>query len=199
MPQYKHGRYSAVLPEGMSRHFATALTDPELLSQRSEIAVVTSRIEQLLADAQAGGGSIEAWRQLDETYKTASHASREAAKAQSEGRTDDAAAHQAEFRAGLVRIGEIIRSGEHANNQISEAVRLFEPRRRLVESERRRVIEGAQLIEIARVAVLIDALAEVIRNNVRDPNTLTTISREFASILGGSPLLPVGSATNRDG
>ena len=56
-PVYKHGRYSGSLPTRLAGRFNAAQIDPNILDQRPEIAVLQSRISELLQridEAEAG-------------------------------------------------------------------------------------------------------------------------------------------------
>lgn len=64
-PKFKHGRYSQCLPEQLRQRAEAAATDPQLLSQREEIALLTVRIQELLqADDRDEG---EVWEEIRET------------------------------------------------------------------------------------------------------------------------------------
>jgi hypothetical protein len=60
---YKHGRYSKALPERMRQDAEAALNDPELLNQRSEIALLTARLSEQLqqVDSRTSG---KLWSEL---------------------------------------------------------------------------------------------------------------------------------------
>src|SRR5262249_44606649 len=45
---FKHGKYSRFLPRGLTDAYEAALRDPELLSLREDVALLESRIVELL-------------------------------------------------------------------------------------------------------------------------------------------------------
>lgn len=59
-PNYKHGRYSKILPEALRAGYEAALADPKLLHLDEEIALIDARIGQRLS----GNPSSEAWGDL---------------------------------------------------------------------------------------------------------------------------------------
>jgi len=63
-PNTKHGRYSKDLPERLTAKYEARLLDPNLLSQRHEIAVLQTRLQELLArvDSQEAGAWFKAIR-----------------------------------------------------------------------------------------------------------------------------------------
>src|SRR5579871_5515650 len=55
LPQYKHGRYSKVLPADLAARYAEARTDQELVAFRDDIALVDARLADVLARLGQGG------------------------------------------------------------------------------------------------------------------------------------------------
>ena len=62
-PNFKHGRYSKAIPERMRQAAEAAEADPELLNQRSEIALLTARLSEQLqqVDSRTSG---KLWAEL---------------------------------------------------------------------------------------------------------------------------------------
>jgi hypothetical protein len=53
-PTFKHGRYSKHLPTRLAARYAEALSDPQLLELRDEIALVGTRQTELLEQLDSG-------------------------------------------------------------------------------------------------------------------------------------------------
>ena len=51
LPQFKTGRYSKYLPARLAERYHEAERDPELLSLRSELALVQARLAELISKA----------------------------------------------------------------------------------------------------------------------------------------------------
>jgi len=188
---FKHGRYSKHLPKDMEAAFFDAVADPDFLSQRSEIAMMTSRIETLLEAAkERSGGSSESWKELRTIWRDLNKVLKDGVEARK--RDDKAEIERCDRTYGELfsRVGKIIDGAYEADRLVTNALRLLEPRRHLVESERRRIVEQAQVIEISRVAILVELLADGVRKHVRDEIVLAAIGREFTSVLGATPLQP---------
>lgn len=64
-----------------------------------------------------------------------------------------------------------------------EIVSLIEQRRKLVETERKRLVEMQQMITAEQAAVLIAALTDAVRRHVDDPDALAAIASEFDRLL----------------
>lgn len=188
---FKHGRYSKHLPKDMEAAFFDAVADPDFLSQRSEIAMMTSRIETLLnAAKEQSGGSSESWKELRTVWRDLNKVLRDGVEARKNNNKAETERCDREYQELFRRVGKIIDGAYEADRLVTSALRLLEPRRHLVESERRRIVEQAQVIEISRVAILVELLADGVRKHVRDEIVLAAIGREFTSVLGATPLQP---------
>ena len=60
LPQTTHGRYSQDLPTQLADRYQAAQADPDLLSLRDEIALMSTRIGELLSTITAGQRTDEA-------------------------------------------------------------------------------------------------------------------------------------------
>ena len=54
-PAYKSGRFSKALPDRLARKFQDAYDDPDLLSARSAVAILSTRIVEIAERFDAGG------------------------------------------------------------------------------------------------------------------------------------------------
>ena len=68
-PSFKHGRYSKHLPSNLGDNFAAALSDPALLSQRAEIALIQCRICEVIERADGDSAALD-WKELGELIET---------------------------------------------------------------------------------------------------------------------------------
>ena len=72
---------------------------------------------------------------------------------------------------------------DNAADHWKEILTLLEQRRKLVESERKRLVEMHQVITAERAMVLMSAILGIIRENVNDRETLTRISEGIRRIV----------------
>jgi hypothetical protein len=165
---YKTGRYSKYLPARLAERYHESEQDPDLLELRSGIALTDSRLEDLLKRVDSGE-SGQAWA----LAKAALSAFR---KAGADG--DEKAANQA-FR----ELSDIIDKGMSDYAAWNEVQAVLEQRRRLVESERKRLVDMQQMISTDRAMLLIGAVTDIIRRNVSDRATLSQITVELAALL----------------
>ena len=157
------------MPKRLMADAQASLTDPDRLAMESELAVIDARINDVLQRVDSGE-SGQLWRQLGETWKLYEKAHR--------------SSNAATMGTALVEIGDLITSG-HADREAWDDVRsLIRDRQRLVESERRRLVEAQQMIRIEQALAMMGQLVAAVRAHVRDKVALRAVATEFARLTG---------------
>jgi hypothetical protein len=169
---YKHGRYSKYLPQRMLEHYNAAKDDSELIALRDELALVDSRIADTLKRVDTGEAG-KVWFQLKETV-------RDFQQAQSTGNVEA-------MRSILWDMQQLVNKGAADYAAWGEITRLIELRRRVTESERRRLIDMQQSITIERAMVLLARIVDTIKTHVRDRDTLIAISADIRRLVTYQP------------
>lgn len=161
---YKTGRYSKYLIPDLAQRYAAALEDTETLDIRHEIALIDVLIGENLS-ALNTGETAAYWEQslqqviaIRHAYQSENYASLEKALNELEALCDQRRLHFS------------------AEKEIREKV---DQRRKLVESERKRLIEMEQTITAEQAMLLIGALLDSVRRNVTDKQSLTAIQADF--------------------
>jgi hypothetical protein len=161
---YKTGRYSKYLPQRMREAYALALDDPQLLEQREQIAVLDARLFDLLGRVDTGeSGAL--WQRL-------MTARMELLEAQ---RTKD---HLGQLSA-MRTILDLISQGHTDYRAWGEIASVLEQRKRLIESERKRLTEMQQMVTSQQAMGLISAILESVKRNVTDRAALAAIQTDF--------------------
>jgi hypothetical protein len=177
-PNFKNGKY-AKLPARLLDTFHAAENDPELLALRQDISAVDARIADLIARVDTGeSGAI--WRALRQAQHDVDDARRDAQRA-----PDDVSRAAANARLGdaLSRVRALILDG-HADYAAWEQVGFaIDRRRKLVESERKRLVEMSQVITSEQALAMIRALMDAVESEVTDREQLANISRKAMSII----------------
>lgn len=164
LPQTKDGRYSKSLPANLLATYQQTKNDPNLLALIDEIAGVDAFSVDLLKQLHTGVSWDAAYDALM-AFKDANL------------RKDGKAA-----MAAMMTLDTVITNG-HANDETRDKiVVLWDSRRKLVESERKRRIEMHQMVTADQVALLVRSLTGVIRDNVHDPDALRAISDALSRI-----------------
>lgn len=165
---YKHGRYSKVLPQRMLERYNAAVTDPELLNLSAEIAVVDSRLSDLLIRVESGDAG-EIWDKLS--------------KAKDKYRDASIKADIPEMGAQLDAMIRLIERGAQDVAAWREIHATLEQRRRLVESERKRLVEQEQMLTLHEAMTMFQAMAAAVKSNVTDRDALGRIQAEWEKLI----------------
>lgn len=167
---YRTGRYSKVLPARLAGRYEEARQDAALLELRDEIGLVDSRLSDLLGRVDTGeSGAI--WRALKAAHLDLLKARNDPIKA----------------AIALNAMGELITRGHADYAAWNEIAAVLEQRRRLVESERKRLIELQQTITTNQAMVLVTALLSSIKEHVTDRQALAKIQNDFIRLTTQEP------------
>ncbi len=164
----KHGRYSKYLPGRLLERYQESLVDSELLALREEISIVDARISDLLTRVESGE-SGENWEAIQKAWQ-------EFREARSTRKTE------------LIAIAEdrlemAIDAGVTDYTAWTEVRQAIELRRKLVDSERKRLVAAQQMITADEVMLLITAIADTVRRNVSDSDTLSAIQADIDQLI----------------
>lgn len=164
-PSFKHGRYSKHIPTRLAALYAEATSDEALLDLRDDIALISIRISELLQQVDIGeAGAL--WKQAHDLY------------AEMTTSTDK----KKQIAAGL-ELGRLIERGVASAVAWSEIASFVEARRKLVESESKRLKELGQMIPAEKLMVLLGAIENIVLSHVNDPETLRAIAEDFRNLL----------------
>jgi hypothetical protein len=167
-PQFKTGRYSKYLPARLAGKYQDALADKHLLELRFEVALVDTRLAELIERVGAGE-SKDLWHTLKATNAELNVAIR--------------SKDTAKMALAVRKIGELIDQGIGDHQAWVDVFDVIEQRRKLVESERKRLVEMQQMITSERAMLLIAALVDVVRNHVTDRDILAAISADVGKLI----------------
>lgn len=161
------GRYSKYLPVRLTEKYEAAVGDGELLSIREDIALLDSRLCDVMASA-SNQESGELWNNLKEARKAYVSASGQ-----------DREEKQAE---ALSTILWLINEGYQEWQAWKDIRFMLQERRQLVESERKRLVDMQQMITAERANVMLLTILDIIKRNVSDRDTLQSIQTEFRNL-----------------
>ncbi len=167
-PRTKSGRYSKDLPTRLAERYREAAADPDLLALRDEIRLIDARLADVLSTVDTGE-SGRAWRELKRA-----HAALVVAQRRGDGGRE--AAH-------LGAIGAIVNAGDADRAAWADDLSLVEARRRLSESEQKRLVAMSQTITAEQAMALVGALVDAVRRHVTDRAVLTALSNDLERVL----------------
>lgn len=167
-PNFKTGRYSKHLPTRLAARYAEALSDPQLMELRDEIALVGTRQGELMTYLDSGL-SLQHWRDAQ-----AAHSEMLAAIRDKDGHA---------MQMALAALGNALAAGMGDYDTWREIVELTEQRRKLVDSEQKRLAVAQQMLSVEQAMALAARLVESVRKHVSDPFTLAAIAAELTGII----------------
>lgn len=150
-PKYRTGRYSKYLPPRMLAAYRKAVRNPALLSLTDEVAAVEARIVDLLPRVDTGEAG-QVWQELRGILSNL--------------RVARSAGDTAEMARLLNQMERLIGQGAEDYRIWGELVGLFDHKRRLVESERKRMVEMRQVVALDQIMIFVDALTDELRRQV---------------------------------
>lgn len=175
--RYKTGKYSKDAPRRLVQHYEQALHDPELLSQREELALLDSRLLDVLRRVDTGE-SGQLWGRLGSAWNDLQVAQR----------LPDAEARGNAMAQALQDIGEVITKGQTDWATWRELLDLMEGKRRLSESEQKRLVMMQQMVTAEQALVLVDQTVQAIKDALEEIVEDERIRRRVLSIASASIL-----------
>jgi hypothetical protein len=166
---YQAGRYSKILPARLLSRYREASEDQELLALRSEIALIDSRLADVLSRVDTGESS-RVWKSLAEAYGKL--------------RTAQLIGDEVGARYALAALGELITRGRDDWMIWADVRQLVRERKALVESERKYAIESQYMIAVDQAMSVMGLLIDSVRRHVTDQDALRAITDEFARLTG---------------
>jgi hypothetical protein len=161
---YKHGRYSKALPDRLAERYEEVRADEDLTTLREEIALIDSRIFEVL-EALDAKDSARLWGDIETEF--------------TKMRTAWAAEDMDEAGARLRQLSKLIEEGATQRSKWEEVVGLVDRKRKLVESKRRREKALQAYVPLERFQILLSAIDDIIRRNVDDDTVMRDIAREI--------------------
>jgi hypothetical protein len=165
---FKTGRYSTHLPPRMLSSYRASLNDPDLLSVRADIALLDSRLQDLLDrvdKGEAGHLWLEAWDAFRQLRRAMQGRDATQTLVAMEELEDKLSRGRADY-AAWSEVLKVLRMREHAG-----------------QLEQKRLVDMNQTITIERALLLISNIGDVVRRNVTDRQTLLNISGEIAYLI----------------
>jgi hypothetical protein len=179
-PHFHSGRYSAYVPQRLRERYEQAEHDPALLSLKSEVALTDARLADLLARVDTGESG-----QLWATLK----------KAHEEFKVYRLAGDVPKMNVTLAKIEALLNSAVDDHQAWAEIGTLVEQRRKLAESESKRLITLQQMLSAEEAMVLMRNMVDIVTRHVSDRQALSAIVVEMRQLSEQPHRLPVHEET----
>ncbi len=171
LPQYQNGRYSKYLPERMLARYHEAEADSETLALRAEVALIDSRLSDVLGRVDTGESS-RIWGQLRDAVINLE--------------TAQLIQDETATRFAVSAIKKLINAGASDWAAWADVRSLVQERKTLVESERKRLVEAQRMIAVDQAMSVMGLLIEAVRRHVPDADALRAITDEWSRLTGVS-------------
>ena len=167
-PSFLHGRYSKDIPVRLAARAEEVENDPRILNLRGEIGITEARLVDLLKRVDSGE-SGEAWKMAKNALDDFRKASRE---------HDTVKAAEA-----MNELSQVVSRGLSDYAAWHEVGRQLDRKQRLVESERKYLIEQKQSLSLPDAMLLIQAIAAAALRTITDKEILGAFYGELRQLL----------------
>lgn len=176
-PRFKHGRYSKAVPRSLRESVSEAEQDADLMSLRSEIALVQGMISERLSRIRKSPNSLLI--ELSELAETAT-------RREDEG--DEAA-----FRLTCRELIDLALNAGKVSELFGEVEDLVLTKTRVVKEEWRRLSDLGQMISAERAYALILAVVDIIRDEVPDRSTVKKVGARIGALISSPGVQPAAA------
>ncbi|MHA2084423.1 MAG: HGGxSTG domain-containing protein [Candidatus Thorarchaeota archaeon] len=180
---FKHGKLCGYLPDRLVHNFKEASNDPNLLELRQELALVDSRVLELVQGLDKKGNAQQ-FKELQSAFSYLLELRQSGAN----GELLDEA---------ISRMGASIEAGVQ-NHDIWEDIGVqIDRRQRLTESERKRLSDTHQMISSERLMALLAGILKIIMDHVQDYKVRQVIRYELLQLLPDQQIAKASRAAPR--
>lgn len=171
---FKHGRHSRYLPSHLEDLYEEAVTNPELLEMGDHIALLESRVQEILSGL-ADGDPMPRWSQVIEAF--------------AEFETHLLSGDQERAIKALVDWHKLLDDGKRWDRSWGEIQDTLEQLRKLTDTEVKRKKELSQMVPIERVTILMAAVGQAVKRHVTNPLEIEAVHRDILMLYGnkGTP------------
>lgn len=163
-------KFRAIFSGEALEHYERARDDPRYVELREEIALIETLILESLMEAKVGRGEAlfgeldKAWTRFMEASATPER------NASTAGRC-------------LRKVGELIAEGVSRHAAQAQAIELVERKRKLSETERKRLVDQERMITEHQALAFAAALISCVKRHVRDRETMAAIHADIAALV----------------
>lgn len=178
--QFKHGRYSKYLPAQLDDLYNEALTNEDLLNMSDHIALLEAKIQETLSES-SDGDPAPLWSEVGDLFATV----------ESEFAKGDAD----KTRKAINTMRRALDAGQRWDATWGKVTTLMEQLRKMTDTEVKRKKELNQFVPVERVILLMTAVSDAVKRNVKDPYEIERVRHEISLLMGDSTPLGVPKAS----
>lgn len=184
-PWFIHGKYSKDLRRDILQNYYESLDSGQQLSQNHEIALLDARISLLLRQASSSRDIVEMLVGLQGVQEKLVDILENA-----DGVVE---IDKPVARSIVNELGMVMDEFKNERRKWDEIYQVIDNRRKLIESERKAIVDSQRMMTEQQALTLMAALVNLVKKHVTDPNTRNAISADLVSIAS----LPAGFRTSQ--
>lgn len=158
---YETGKYSKFLGHGIKAKYAEAISDPTLTEYRADIALLQSRLYQLLET----GESLPLWEGVAEAYNELRYALN--------------AKDPLGLGNSLAQLDDLLKRGLADSIRWQEIYQVAEQMTKIKEREHKRLIAAQQMVSAEQFMAFIQFIIDVAQKTITDRDQLRAFSAEI--------------------
>lgn len=163
-------RYKSSLPPNLLKRLIEVESDPDKLSLEAELDMITARLREVFERLDSRQSTL-AWKMVEDGYRLLN----------TSVRSSDVQG----IKTGLGMLREALQRSDYP--VWHDLVNLIQNRTRLVESQRRSMVEKAEVITLAEMMGVLATVQSIIFDVVTDDMSRATISQRFAALVAPDP------------
>lgn len=175
-PWFVHGKYSKSLRRDILQNYYDSLKSGQQLSQSHEIALLDARIADLLKQAAGGRDVTEMLVGLFEIREKLEDLLGEKKQG------DEIQLDRQDARKLIAELDSVMDEFKNERRKWDEVYQVIENRRKLIESERKAIIDSQHMMTEQQALTLLAALINIVKKHVIDPSVRNAISADIVSI-----------------
>jgi hypothetical protein len=180
-PNFKGKGYSEGLPYDLIDAFETARADPELLQLRDEIALVQTRIKQLIQRLTTGEAQTR-WKDVKDTFRSLKRAQAQQDKVGYAEAIDD--------------LGRLLSDADQDYRVWDDLYKAMHMQGRLIAQEQKRLMDMNALVSADQAVGFVTEVMQIVAANVTDKRALQTIEDGAIAALRKRPSMHAGALSS---
>lgn len=188
-PTYTHGLYSKYLSTQAQEMFRD-MGGHNILDLSDDVRLLISLVQDVMKKVEVGE-SGQRWKDVRNVFRELDDAQRKATAAQEAGALDEAKREGERANEAYRKLGELVRQGQIDWQGRTELVDLVAKKAKIVESQRKSLLEARQLLALQDVRSMCRAIfmsvMSAVEDAVNDPairsDIRTRASSEFARLI----------------
>lgn len=166
--QVSTGRHARHLPAHLLDKYDAYLTDPDTLVMAGELALIDTRVAELLERLEFDNADVvTAWVKVSRAYNL----------------LDEDEIDEDTYVRALGLLHEAMTAKQADSELWKQIVQLVESRRKVAESERRRIVDSQQVMTVQEANIFVAFLMDSVMRNVTDPEEKRAISEDLKRVM----------------